>query len=176
MPITEIETLRASLSYNDVKKFTAWSEHTMINDYLGIGQGTAAIVLQVNENEASIKTNAEDIATNAANFDAHNISNTEHGVTGVNVGTEDFCTELLGGVVLLSDLVADAVSSSATIATADVGVAPGAYSQVYADEQTSLINECKSAHNTLVTDLNAAVTQINDLLAKLKTAKQMNTV
>lgn len=118
----------------------------------------------------------------------------------------DFCEILTGGAVLLSALVNNAAnsfatvtssasSSSATVTTPDVGSAPAEYSQAYADSQTSLINDIKSNHNSLVSDFNSAVsvindirskhntmlndlnlfvTQFNDLIAKSKDAKQMS--
>ena len=117
----------------------------------------------------------------------------------------DFADTETGGAVLLCEAVnnaitstataSDASSSSATVLTPDVGAAPAAYSQAYADQQTNLINDVKAKHNTLVSDVNSVVTdinelvlqhntlvnnfntltiKINDLLEKSRTAKQMS--
>jgi len=120
-----------------------------------------------------VTTNATNIATNASNFDTHNTSNTEHGVSGNSVGTEDFCTILVGGVVLLMELVNDAVDSTQTIVLADIAAAPAVYDQTFTDTMVAMANDTKAKHNQLVTDMNLVVTQLNDLIAKSKTAKQM---
>jgi len=105
-----------------------------------------------------VGTNTTDIGTNAGNLTTHEALTTAHGVTGDNVGTLDFCTTIVGGVVLLSTLIADAAVTAATIATADVGSAPATYDQTYTNSQTDLINECKATINALVTD----VTDVTD--------------
>lgn len=132
--------------------------------------------LDIAQNAVDIATNATDIATNASNFTAHDASDSEHGVTGTNIGTGDFPTLFVGGAVLLSALVADAVASTATVVLPDVGAAPVAYDQTYAQSQTDLINDVKAKHNQLVIDLNAVVTQFNTLLANMKAANQMSPV
>lgn len=135
-------------------------------------------------NTSNISTNAGNIATNTTNittvtnnFNAHDASNSEHGVTGDNVGTGNFAQTAIGGVVLLADLVSDVSATTTVIVTADVGAAPVAYSQAYADQQTALINECKSKINSLINnDVLDLITQFNDLLQQMKDANQMNTV
>lgn len=252
---------RARLSNEQLKRLTKW-DRLLIEDYQGIQNDTNVLfddadafeiaitlnaeniainVVAIELNADNIQINTDNIQINADDIESHVTSNSEHGVTGFNVGTEDFCTELIGGVVLLSDLVNDAVDSTqtittpdssastatvtgtvpdstATVATADVGAAPVLYSQIYADSQTGLINDVKTQHNILVGDLNTAisalndvrsehnqlvldfnnsialpndtkakhnqlvldlnlvVTQFNDLIVKVKAAKQMNTV
>lgn len=112
-----------------------------------------------------------------ANLNIHVKSKSAHGVTGENVGTEDFATELIGGVALLSTLLTDAPTSSEAVASADASVAPVAYDQTQMQEVVDLVNECKAVINTFIgTDYNDFITdKFNSLLAKLKTAKQMNT-
>ncbi len=112
-----------------------------------------------------------------SNLDTHEALTTAHGVTGNNVGTENYAQTAIGGVVLLADLVANVSATTTVIATADVGAAPAAYDQAYADQQTDLINECKAKINSLINnDVNDLITQFNDLLQQMKDAKQMNTV
>lgn len=154
-------------------------------------------VIDINTNEGNIATNTTNIATNTSNiatntaniatntgnittvtnnFNTHDASDSEHGVTGVNVGTLDFAQTATGGVVLLADLVADVTATTTVIATADVGVAPVAYDQAYAQEQTDLINECKTKINSLINnDVLDLITQFNDLLQQMKDANQMST-
>ena len=188
MALAEQGLTRANLSYDDVARWSGFKNKTMINDYLGIGQSTALIIAAVDQNEVNIADNLVlinqnivdidlnriDIDLNAANLAAHIADDSAHGVTGVVVGTEDYCTDLIGGVVLLMDIVADAVSSTAEVVLSDLAAAPVAYDQAYADLQSGLINDIKAKHNTMLTDLNAAIAQFNDLIAKAKTAKQMD--
>jgi hypothetical protein len=102
----------------------------------------------------------------------HINSNSAHGVTGFNVGSEDYCSATTGGVVLLAGAVTDAPDSTVNILTADVGAAGATYSQAYAQQQTDLINELKAAVNQLATDLNACIEAGNDALGSERTAKQ----
>ena len=177
-------TRRAVLGYDQLKNLTKdagfeWP-NLLIKDYQGIIQDFVfladsddSLEIRIFDNEGNIQTNATNIQTNADNFDDHNTSNSEHGVTGDNVGTEDFCTSLVGGVVLLMDSVNNAVNSTETITLDDLLVAPAAYDQAYTQLATDLANDTKAKHNQLVLDLNAAIAQVNDLIAKAKAAKQM---
>ena len=133
-------------------------------------------VTNISNNASNISTNSSNITSVTNNFNSHNSSNSQHGVSGVNVGTEDYCTELVGGVALLCQLVSDAVSSTATISLSDIASAPATYDQTHIDTLVTMANDTKAKHNTLVSDLNGAVTQINDIIAKMKTAKQMDAI
>lgn len=180
----QASTRRGILSYSQLKRLTKEAGNEwptmLINDYQGILQDFIFLAndadefdSRITQNEDDIIFNAEDIQTNADNLDNHTTSNSQHGVTGDNVGTEDFCTVLVGGVVLLMELVNDAVDSTQTIAIDDLLGAPSSYDQAYTQLATDLANDTKAKHNQLVVDLNAAIAQINDLIAKAKTAKQM---
>lgn len=125
-------------------------------------------------NASDISDNADDILTNATNitnvtnaFNTHNGSSSEHGVTGDNIGTEDYAQSLVGGAVLLAALVNDAVDSTVSVDSPDA-----------TDLTTvlTLANESKADINQLVTDFNAVVTQLNEFLANNKTAKQMSAI
>lgn len=113
---------------------------------------------------------------NYAYLKLHESETVAHGSTGDIVGNEDFCTDVTGGVVLIMALVADAVSSAAEVTLSDVGGAPGTYSQSYANAQTDLINDVKAKHNQMLADLNAAITQLNELIANSKLSAQMSSV
>jgi len=180
----QASTRRAALGYDQLRRMTRESGNEwpalLIKDYQGILQDFVFLANdadlfdeRITQNSEDIAVNVGDIQTNATNFDNHNTSNSQHGVTGDNVGTEDFCTALVGGVVLLMELVNDAVASTQEITIDDIDPAPGSYDQVHAQTIVDMANDTKSKHNQLVLDLNAAITQINDLIAKAKTAKQM---
>lgn len=126
-------------------------------------------------NASDIATNASDIATNTTNISNHIAETSAHGVTGNNIGTEDYAQTLVGGAVLLAVKISDATQTATSIATADVGAAPATYDQAYAQEQTDLINECKATINDLVIDMTDIVTQFNALLIAEQNAKQMST-
>jgi len=199
MPTLEESTLsfRSNLAEDELREYTQWAAQPMIDDYLGISQTTAvladaidintadiaALDLRVTQNELDIDSlglrvtqNETDIAAINVTLSAHIAQTDAHGATGDIVGNLDYCTELVGGVVLLMDLVADAIASTAEVTLADVGLAPAAYDQGYQDDQTNLINDVKSKHNQMLSDLNDAIVQLNDMIAKSKTANQMNTV
>tara|TARA_R110000751_G_scaffold262309_1_gene361599 strand:+ start:801 stop:1496 length:696 start_codon:yes stop_codon:yes gene_type:complete len=128
--------------------------------------GLLAIEIQaaIDEVDGLVEANATNI-TNVNNaFNTHNGSSSQHGVTGDNVGTGDYCTAIMGGVVDLSAAVTNAVASTVSVTSPDATDLPTAL---------TLANETKVDVNQLVTDLNAAITQLNEFLANNKTAKQM---
>ena len=98
-----------------------------------------------------------------SDLDGHILSDSEHGVTGDNVGNLDFATTLVGGVVNLSALIADAVESTVSVDSPDA-----------TDLLTviALANELKSDVNQLVADLNNSIVQFNALLDAMKTASR----
>ena len=161
-----VSTRRAVLSYDHLKELTSFPD-LMLKDYQGILADFVFTSDEIDDLEVKVTQNTDDI-------EAHVTSDSEHGVTGVNVGTEDFCTTLTGGVVLLSALVNDAINSNQSIILADIAAAPAAYDQVYTQTLASMANDTKAKHNQLVIDVNAAIAQINDIIAKAKTAKQMS--
>ncbi len=119
----------------------------------------------IGSNTTTIGTNSTNI-TNVTNaFNMHNGSSSQHGVTGDNIGTEDYAQSSIGGVVLLAALVADAVDSAVSVDSPDATDLPTVL---------TLANETKADVNQLVTDLNAVITQLNEFLANNKTAKQMD--
>jgi hypothetical protein len=119
-----------------------------------------------------VTQNESDIADNRADFDAHVIDTTTHGTTGEIVGTGNYASAAIGGTVLLAAAVADAVPSTVSI-TSTPNAAGVAYSQVDAATWVAMLNELKADVNTLVTNTNAAITQLNALLASERAAKQL---
>ena len=72
------------------------------------------------------------------------------------------------------DVVNNAVDSTQTKTLTDIAAAPTNYNQAYIQTLADMANNTKAKHNQLVSDLNAVVTQLNDLIAKSKAAKQMS--
>ncbi len=121
--------------------------------------------LRLGEAEVEIDDNRDD-------FDAHVINRNTHGVLGNIVGTLDYPTSITGGAVLLAAAVADAVVSAANAAL-NPNTAGVVYLQSDAATWVAMLNEHKAQINLLKTDLNAAITQLNALLAAERTAKQL---
>lgn len=165
-----IQTL--NLSAQSIKAMTGWPD-PMTNDYLTNLRNFIEIAQQADVLIGRVTVNETNIELNRVAIEEHIADNSAHGVTGENVGDEDFCTGLVGGVVLLMELVNNAANSTAEVALSDLGAAPGAYNQAYTQSQSTLINDIKAKHNTMLNDLNAAIFQLNDLIAKSKAAKQM---
>lgn len=123
--------------------------------------------------------NANDITMNN-----HIGAESAHGSNGSVVGFNDTATDAIVGLVKRMQIVADAVdatSSSVVVSSPNATAAPAAYDQAQVQTIVTLANETKDDVNTLVTNLNtvvtevnAIVTQLNDLIAKSKTAGQMN--
>ena len=163
---SSLQTL--NLSASQITQMTNWPE-MMTNDYLtnlrnflDIAQKADVLVDRVTINEENIELNTQDIEDLQQELSDHINSDSQHGVTGDNVGNEDFAAQAIGGVVLLAGLLSDLTE----IVTADIAAAPGAYDQVYTDLVTSLTNENKDK-------INEIVLKINNLISGQITAKQM---
>ena len=168
-----------NLNAADVRGLTGWGE-TMTNDYLTTLENFRRVATEIDAVIEQVTINAENIEINRVSIsdltdvvNAHISSNSQHGVTGSNVGDEDFCTDTIGGVVNLMALVSDAVVSVTDITTVDLSAAPAAYDQAYTQLQSDLINEEKAKINEIVTDLTNIKDRLNELIANSITAKQM---
>lgn len=171
------------LSAIEVRELTGWPD-PMVEDYLNIlrnivntAEKADQIAIQVNtnsdniealdvrvtQNESLIADLTVRVDANELAIDNHINSDSEHGVNGVNVGTEDFCSSTVGGVVLLADLIADL----SPIVTVDLNNAPVIYDQAYTQLVTDLTNENKAK-------INEIVSKINEIISGQKISKQMS--
>lgn len=171
--VTELSLQTLNLSAKQITQATGWPDF-MTNDYLTNFQNSVILSQTADSNIGSIEQNAQNIQQNKDNLTDHEADTSAHGVTGVNVGTEDYAQSLIGGVVLLMDLVTDANTSIQTIVLPDIAAAPAAYNQAYIQTIADMTNDIKLKHNQLLIDMNAAILQLNDLIAKSKTSKQMS--
>lgn len=119
-------------------------------------QGIATNKSGVAANKTATETNALAITQNADNLNTHEQLNSAHGVTGNNVGTENYAQELIGGVVLLAGNIAELTAYTAP-------VAPAAYSQ--AEEQ--------AFRDRVQSEVNKLIGKVNELIQGQITAKQM---
>ena len=108
----------------------------------------------VAENKSSIETNAQ-------NLTDHENETSAHGVTGNNVGTEDYAQELIGGVVLLAANLAELTHSFSSLTSAPVD-----YDQTY-------MQSVVDAVNSLGTQQGDIITLLNEVISGQKDAKQM---
>lgn len=113
-------------------------------------------------------------------LDAHVAAESAHGALGNIVGRLNFPiiepdpADSLAGVVFTALQVADAAPSTINPPPA-VASAGAAYVQAYAQSQTDTINSLSSELDQLKSDFNNAVTQINLLMANMRTANQLET-
>jgi len=134
-------------------------------DQIGVNTGNISTnTTNISTNTTNISTNATNITSVTDNFNTHNASNSQHGVTGNNVGTGDFAQASVGGVVFIAVNVADATASTVSVDSPDATDLPTVI---------TLANETKADLNQLVIDVNAAISQLNALLLANKNAKQM---
>ena len=129
-----------------------------------VGFRLAQVSSDVSDNTIAIQANTDNIAQVTTDLSDHESASTAHGSTGEIVGTDDYCTEILGGTVNLAALIADLTPVSISVASA-----PAAYDQAYAQQQTDAIN-------SLATSVNDIITKVNAILDGQKTAKQMSDV
>ena len=118
----------------------------------------------VSKNAADIETNANGISenkqaieNNAQNLTDHEAETTAHGVTGNNVGTEDFAQELVGGVVLIAANIIELTQYTAP-------TAPAAYDQT----------EEQAFRDGVQSEINKLVLKVNEIVQGQITAKQMS--
>ena len=115
----------------------------------------------VTKNTAAIGENKQAIKTNASNLKTHEELNSAHGVTGDNVGNEDFAQELVGGVVLIAANLAELTHSFSSLTAA-----PADYDQTYMQSVADAVNSLGSQQGDIITLL-------NEVLRGQKDAKQM---
>lgn len=140
------------------------------DELLGVGATIELIIEAVNDNEITMNS--------------HIAAESAHGSNGNIIGANDTATILASGLVKMMALVSNAINASpstVSVDSPDATTAPIAYDQIQVESIVTLANETKSDVNqlaadlnTVVTEVNAIVTQLNDLIAKSKTAGQMN--
>ena len=182
--IQRLQTQRPSAK--EVKQGTGFTA-AMVDDYLTIldnfvllaGSGDG-VIIDVAKNTTDIVTlfvrvddADEAIVLVNTSLNNHKASDSAHGVSGDNVGTGNYCTLLLGGVVDLAAAVTNANDSTVDVVSPSAPTAAATYTQSDIEAMVVLINEQKASTNQLTTDLNAVVTQLNEVITNSKNAKQM---
>ncbi|MCP3679386.1 MAG: hypothetical protein GY782_03610 [Gammaproteobacteria bacterium] len=116
----------------------------------------------ISTNKSSIDSNSQAISGVSSDLSNHKSDSSAHGVSGSNVGSENYAEESKGGAVLLAGAIEDLTQ----IARPDIEDAPSSYSQFYAQSVTALTNENKAK-------INEIVLKINEIIAGQVSAKQM---
>jgi len=142
------------------------------SDVASIDVRLSAVEDDVDSLEPRVTAAEIDISTVTSDLSSHVADNSAHGVTGNIVGTDDYCTLTMGGVVKLAASVANA-TASAVSAVSSPNFPGVSYSQVDAATWVNMLQEHKTNINQLATDLNAAITQLNLLMANSRTALQL---
>lgn len=152
------------ISYGDAidrnKRDIGTNTTNIATNAAGIAQNKQDIATnagEIQQNATDIQSNTQAINQTNTNLSNHTGSNSQHGVTGDNVGTEDFCTATVGGVVLLAAEVADLVNYTAP-------AAPAAYDQT----------EEQAFRTGVETAINGIIAKVNEILAGQKSSKQMD--
>lgn len=117
-----------------------------------------ALEPKVEANSSKIETLETTVSDHENRIDtvetrSQNNENAISAATGKLVGNEDFATDAVGGVVFLANLISDLTQ----ITTPDIGLAPAAYDQNYAQSVTDLTNTNKAKINEIVTKINAII-------------------
>lgn len=112
-----------------------------------------------------------DLSLLGLEFQDHVDATEAHGATGDIVGTNDYCTALLGGTVLLASALAASPASTLEIISTP-NAAGAAYLQADAATWVAAINEIKADFNALITEYNALVAKVNAIIDTQEVAKQ----
>ncbi len=155
-----------------------WSG-ALVLDYLNrseyggeVAARTLAIGSAVYDLQVTIEGVVIDLAAFGGVLDDHVNDNSAHGATGAIVGNQDFASSSTGGVVFIAASVPNAAASTVAVAAPDASAAPAAYSQAQMAEVVTLVNELKADLTQAVSDLNAAITTLNNSLSSERAAKQ----
>lgn len=116
-------------------------------------------------NTQDIEINKENIESTKKELDTHVNSKSQHGATGDIIGNENFCTDVLGGVVLLCDNV----TKLDIIQPIEIPSAPANYNQEYVNNLATVIN---NNHIALI----KIVEKVNEIIEKQIAAKQVANV
>lgn len=149
----------ANVTANDEKLRNDAQDESILsntNDLKLANNKVAGIDKKVKDIAVDVEKNKQGIETNKQNLKGHESSSSEHGVTGDNVGTEDYCTDTAGGVVLLA-------ANALELAAYSAPQAPATYDQV----------EEQAFRDGVQAEINNIVDKVNELIQGQIVAKQM---
>ncbi len=133
--------------------------HSALQSILAVDPADADTVRNKHVSNADLKVNAD-----------HRAASSAHGSNGNIVGFSDLAGTSTVGLVKKAVAVTDASASAVSVTSADAGTMSAGYVQTEAQRTATLADELKADVNTLVTDTNLIKTQLNALLAALRTS------
>lgn len=152
----------ANVTANDEKLRNDTQDESILsntNDLKLANNKVAGIDKKVKDIAVDVERNKQGIETNKQNLKGHESSNSEHGVAGDNVGTEDYCTDTAGGVVLLASNIAELTTYTAPSA-------PATYDQT----------EEQAFRDGVQSQLNDIISKANEIIKGQIASKQMGTL
>ncbi len=184
-PITDgngVLTRAWSIWFRDLYKRTSYKGGNTIDqnkeevdqELLNTNASLTTTIDALNINTTNLDVTIGALNTDIANLDTHENETIAHGSNGDIIGALDVAEETIAGLVEQMALISDAVASTVSVDSADILAAPVGYDQSHIETIRDLANETKADLNTLVTDVNNAITTINDLLAGSINSGQMN--
>src|SRR5215217_271978 len=139
------------------------------SDILSVNSRLDVIDIDIDGIEVRLDLIEIDLPQLRSDFDAHVADRITHGVAGFIIGTDDYCTEILGGSVLRASAVANFPTTGISVVTTP-NAAGLAYSQADAATCVATLNELKNDFNDLIVDYNNLIGRFNSSLATERTA------
>lgn len=158
---TNSEALLGAIDANTAEIEDIQLQLTTINGQITVING------QIVTLQSDLEIVADDLADHVA-------AQSAHGAIGDIVGTLDYCSATVGGVVFLATAVGD--SAPITIAPPSaVAAAPVAYNQAYEQTQADAINALTTNIAELADAISSVIDVVNSSLATERAAKQRAT-
>lgn len=169
---SNLEQITQDIAALDVRVLITETEISSLNsDVVSLNTSVLNLTLQAADFEdrlVVVEGNLDDLT---ADFNLHTADDSAHGATGDIVGTDDYCTALVGGTVLLASALAASPASTLSITTTPTAPS-AAYVQAEALTWVTTINELKTDFNALITEFNDLVAKVNAIIDTQEVAKQ----
>lgn len=169
---TELEQIRVDIDSLDSRVDVTEAEIASINsDITSLNSSVTLINSAITDIDLRVEILESDLPALESEFEDHVADTVAHGSTGDIVGTDDFCTALIGGTVLEAASVAPVPASTLSI-TSTPNAAGAAYVQADAATWVAMLNEIKTDFNALIVEYNALRVQLNLTISTEITANQ----
>ena len=167
-----LEQITQDINALDIRVSSTENEIASLNsDVDSLNTSVLNLTLQAADFEDRLTVVEDDLNDITTDFNLHTDDDSAHGATGDIVGTDDYCTALVGGTVLLASALAASPTSTLVI-TSTPNAAGAAYLQADAATWVAAINEIKADFNLLIAEYNALVAKVNAIIDTQEAAKQ----
>lgn len=171
----EIEEIKQAVDLLDGRVSTAESEIGSLNsDVDSLNSSVILINSAITDLDLRIEILESELPELENEFNDHVADTQAHGANGNIVGTDDFCTTVVGGTVLLASALTPNANSTLII-TATPTAPSAAYSQAEAITWVAAINELKTDFNALILEFNQLTAKVNDIISTQESANQRAT-